>query len=48
MKELMWICDRCRYEYSAMLGDDEVPEICECGGKVREATEWVELEKVNA
>ena len=33
---MTWICDRCEYEYSACLGDDEVPAICECGGKIRQ------------
>jgi hypothetical protein len=36
---IMWICDKCQYEYSAMLSDDEVPEMCECGGRVIEAEE---------
>lgn len=25
-----WTCTKCGYEWSAMLGDDEIPEICEC------------------
>jgi rubredoxin len=31
-----WECDNCGYEWSAACGDDEVPEVCECGGKVNE------------
>ena len=27
-------CEECGYEYSAMMMDDEVPDYCECGGKV--------------
>ncbi len=27
-------CSECGYEWSAMLGDDEVPTKCECGGEV--------------
>jgi len=27
-------CEECGYEYSAMMGDNEVPDYCECGGKV--------------
>lgn len=35
-----WECSECGYEWSAACGDNEVPEICECGGKVFEnATE---------
>ena len=34
----MWICEVCGYEYSAMMGDNEVPENCECGGEVKENT----------
>lgn len=33
---MTWICDRCEHEYSACLGDDEVPAICECGGNIRQ------------
>jgi|TARA_R100001463_G_scaffold63233_1_gene116244 rubredoxin len=29
-----WECEKCGYEWSAACGDDEVPEICDCGGKV--------------
>ena len=25
-----WTCTDCGYEWSAMLGDNEVPEVCEC------------------
>jgi len=25
-----WKCNACGYEWSACLGDDEVPEYCEC------------------
>tara|TARA_Y100000114_G_scaffold49336_1_gene45036 strand:+ start:490 stop:618 length:129 start_codon:yes stop_codon:yes gene_type:complete len=25
-----WTCTKCGYEWSAMLGDDEIPETCEC------------------
>lgn len=25
-----WRCTECGHEWSAMLGDDEVPEVCEC------------------
>lgn len=32
----MWKCDRCEHEYSACMGDSDVPAICECGGKIRE------------
>ena len=32
----MWICEDCGNEWSAMLGDNEVPERCECGGKIKE------------
>lgn len=32
----MWVCKSCGHEWSAMLGDDEVPLTCECGGKVVE------------
>ena len=28
--------EKCRCEWSAACGDDEVPEICDCGGKVSE------------
>ena len=31
-----WVCDRCLREWSAMCGDKEVPETCECGGRVVE------------
>lgn len=27
-------CYDCGYEWSACLGDDELPDRCECGGKV--------------
>lgn len=27
-------CDQCEYEWSACLGDDEIPDTCECGGNV--------------
>mgnify|MGYP003639820502 FL=1 len=27
-------CVKCGYEYSATLGDNEIPEKCECGGNV--------------
>ncbi len=26
-----WICSNCGYEWSAMLGDNEVPCECDCG-----------------
>ena len=26
-------CNFCEYEWSAMLGEDEVPETCECEGE---------------
>lgn len=35
----MWTCDKCDHEYSACLGDDEIPAICECGGKIKEQQE---------
>ena len=25
-----WTCNKCGYEWSAMLGDCEIPEICNC------------------
>ena len=25
-----WTCSACGYEWSAMMGDNEVPEVCEC------------------
>lgn len=25
-----WTCTACGYEWSAMMGDDEIPEFCEC------------------
>lgn len=31
---MTWSCNGCGYKYSACMGDDEVPEICRCGGKV--------------
>ena len=31
---MTWKCTECEHEYSACLGDDEVPSICECGGKI--------------
>ena len=27
-------CDTCGYEWSGCLGDDELPDTCECGGNV--------------
>ena len=35
----MWICENCGHELSAMLGDNEVPEHCECGGEIKEREE---------
>ena len=32
----MWICEDCGNEWSAMVGDNEVPERCECGGEIKE------------
>ena len=32
----MWICEVCGHEWSAMMGDNEVPENCECDGKTKE------------
>ena len=32
----MWICEVCNNEWSAMLGDNEVPAHCECGGEIKE------------
>jgi hypothetical protein len=29
-EEGRWECEYCGYEWSAVMGDDEVPEICEC------------------
>jgi len=34
-----WICNNCGYGWSSMMGDNEVPEICECGGSVVENEE---------
>lgn len=31
---MTWSCSECGHKYSACMGDDEVPEICQCGGKV--------------
>jgi len=25
-----WTCTECGYEWSAIMGDDEIPELCEC------------------
>ena len=27
-------CSKCGYEWSACIGDDELPDACECGGKI--------------
>ena len=36
IKELdgRYICTNCGYEWSAMLGDDEIPETCDCEEKI--------------
>lgn len=34
------VCLKCGYEWSSCLGDDELPDVCECGGDV-------EMEKVD-
>jgi hypothetical protein len=31
-------CINCGYEFSSCLGDDELPELCACGGKVDKET----------
>ena len=32
-----WTCQDCGYEYSGMMGDDEVPEFCEiCFGDMED------------
>ena len=36
MSSAWWVCEDCGDEWSAMLGDNEVPERCECGGKIKE------------
>jgi len=36
MSNAWWVCESCSNEWSAMLGDNEVPERCECGGKIKE------------
>ena len=41
---MTWVCLKCGREYSAMLGDDEVPEICpECGGHIKEREEMTDV-----
>lgn len=36
MSNEWWVCENCGNKWSAMLGDNEVPERCECGGKIKE------------
>ena len=35
-----WTCTDCGYEWSAMLGDDEIPEVCECQPAPEPVTVW--------
>jgi hypothetical protein len=37
-----WTCTQCGYEWSACMGDDEVPETCECEGPYEGMKPWTQ------